>query len=151
MPELPIKSGKRYYYKKLMYWAENGCICIEDLRDGDFRMLTSAEFAARLITIRAVLDSDRNKFSDERNQDWNFLVQGCDCIREAKQQGDMFDPAVMNYLKRHRHKSFSLGVGTGQEVDLFTVSQADAPEQKSLLPPLGQYTIKNKKEQAPPG
>lgn len=156
------KPGQVYRYKKLLYWAQGGVICIEDTRDGEFKTESRVEFAARVITIRTVLAADRYKYADERNEDFNFVINGAAAVKEARKQGDPFDPKVLESVLKHRRRSFIFtgdgstasvsyggvlgvedGEGTrqfsydkGRSVVLHTVSQDEAPAQKALLPPI---------------
>jgi hypothetical protein len=123
MAERLPKAGRVYRYKKLLFWAQGGTICIEDTTDGGFDVVTAAEFAARVIAVRGVLEADAHKYADERNEDWNFVVNGAAAVKEARRkQGDPFDPRVLDQLLRARRRSF---IFTGQ--GNYSVSFADAP------------------------
>lgn len=162
LDKLP-KAGRVYRYKALLFWAQGGLVCIEDTSaEGEFKTVTAAEFAARVITVRRLLERHAHKYADERNEDWNFIVNGAACVKEARRQGDPFDPAVLEELLRSRKRSYiytgdstatvtfdpvvaeSGGVavahafkpGQGQSVTLHTVSQDHAPDQAAQLPPL---------------
>lgn len=128
------KQGKVYAYKNLIFWAQGGVICIEDKENGDFNTVTAAEFAARIITVREILAKDRHRFTDERNEDHNFILNGCACVKEARKQGDPFDPAVIAYMNRHRGKSY-IFTGDGTAVVSNAISHSRTDE-GNVLPPI---------------
>lgn len=91
------RQGQRYKFKDQLFWAEGGLICVEDQRDGDFKVITRAEAAARAITFNEEL-----KYSDtypsERDELCKCVCNLRDAVKEAKHQGDPTDPEV----RRHR-------------------------------------------------
>lgn len=162
------KKGKVYKYPQinLIFWAQGGCVCFEDTLDGSFQVLKRADFVARILLVRDCLAADTYRFADERNAATNFVIDGCECNKEAKHQGDPFDPRVLEEKRRERENSkgymsmagaVMLGgltgdvksilwngpqpekkfsPGPGQQVTLRTRSQDDAPELAKFLPPL---------------
>lgn len=157
------KAGRVYRYKSLLFWAQGGIICIVDeAQDGDFHTETAADFAARVILMGRSLKLHQHVYADEREADTNFVLNGAACVKEARKQGDPFDPAALAQMLRSRSRSFiytgdgcarvvedpvvkqSGGIaqefqfspGSGSSITLHTVSQDQAPEQKSELPPI---------------
>jgi hypothetical protein len=129
------KKGKVYKYRKLLFWAEGGCICIEDTsNEGNFKVVTRAEFAARVITLREYARRHTHRYADERIEDENFIVNGCAAIKEGKRQGDPFDPAVLEQMLREHRKTYVLG--NGSVVIGHAKMQDESPSQKIELPPL---------------
>lgn len=81
------KIGQRHRFKNLVFWAEEGMICIEDQRDGDFKVLTRAEGAARAVALNAEL-SHMNTHPNDRDELCKAVVGMAACVKEAKTQGD---------------------------------------------------------------
>lgn len=139
---LPPK-GTVYRYRKLLFWAQGGCICIEDeAMDGDFQVVSRAEFAARVITMRANLEKGRYKYPDERIEDENFVINGAKAVKEGKHQGDPFDPEVLQQkMFELRQGRILLGNGSGAVVGAHyyrrgAVSQSQDLAAQAVLPPL---------------
>jgi hypothetical protein len=155
------RKGKVYKYKKLLFWAQGGCVCIEDTsQEGDFKVIPRHEFAARIIALREYGRKHGYRYADERIEDDNFIINGCACVKEGKHQGDPFDPtALQDILKSYSRNYVFTGDGNatvvfdpvvtpaggtavrhspgpGGSVVLHTRSQDQAPAQKALLPPL---------------
>lgn len=134
--------GRVYKFKKLIFWAQGGTICIEDVNDGSFRCITAQDFAARRVAVRDQLTSaTRNKYydtyPDERALDSRFVDEAKRCIQEALRQGDPFDPRVLEHFYRHRRPSL-VHMGGGNFVTTRAIS-GDDPTATALvaeLPPL---------------
>ena len=129
------KQGKVYKYQDLIFWAQGGVICIEDTRDGSYQTASRAEFVARILVVRQSIDANRYQYPSERNEDYNFIFNGVAAVKEAKQQGDPFDPAVIEALIRGRRKSWifnSKGEAIGSSNAISHGSSPDA----HLLPPM---------------
>lgn len=110
------KKGKVYRRGDLLFWAQGGCICTERMdQDGSFKALSRAEFVARIIMERDALKADCYNYNDERDAAAKFVVEGCASVKEAKLQGDPFDPQVLEEQQRERenNKGYILLSGGG--------------------------------------
>lgn len=111
------KMGKVYRYRNLIFWAQDGCICIEDERPelgGDFRVVSRPDFAATIILFRDSYEKGGYAYAEMRNEDHNFIVNGCAAVKEAKRQGDPNDPRVIeSKMREHRRTFFYTGDTTG--------------------------------------
>lgn len=166
LDKLPAK-GKVYRFRKMLFWAQGGCICMERTDvDGDFNVISRAKFAAEVIMMRdAVNKGCYDQYADERIEMTNFVVNGAAAVKEGKKQGDPFDPAVMAQQLRDRHISkgfIYLGDGSkhtisttvsdsplanpparivspgpGQRVPVKVHTKREVPERVSDLPRLG--------------
>jgi hypothetical protein len=102
---LPIK-GRVYRYRKLLFWAQGGWICLEDeTQDGDFKVESSPTFAAKLVTFKVMLSRHLFNYPSERMEAENFVTNGIACVNEAYKQGDPTDPKVFAELKAERKRS----------------------------------------------
>lgn len=146
--------GRVYRFRKLIFWAQGGQVCIEDEgMEGDFRLMSSAEFAARLIAFKQCLARHVYNYPSERAEAENFVTNGVACVNEAYKQGDPADPKVFEELRAERRRSiFYTGTGvaapTNREVSEFGLRQPPAngfhgkglsshrqrPQDNSLLP-----------------
>ena len=130
--------GKVYKYKKLEYWAQGGTICIEDTGVEDetrFRTVTVKEFLRRALTLKVLVLKSKYDYVDERLTDEKFVEEAAKCIREAMNQGDPFDPRVLEHYYRHRRRSFIVGAD-GKPFTLHTASQSECGGQGNSLPPI---------------
>lgn len=100
---IPAK-GKVYRFRQLLFWAQGGCVCIEDMaQEGDYRVVSRADFAARVISMRdAIAAGEFDRHPDERNAAHDFVLNGVAVVKEAKHQGDPFDPVVLAQKTRDR-------------------------------------------------
>lgn len=144
LDQLP-PAGRVRKYKSLLFWPQGGVVCIVDeSKDGEFTTATAAEFAARVIQIRYLIERGTHKYADERNADYNFVCDGAACVKEARKQGDPFDPKVLEHLLRHRRRSFIFtGNGTGKVLhtagvlhDANSPAAREVAVQNALLPPI---------------
>lgn len=112
------KKGKVYRFRHILFWAQGGCICLEDARkNGDFKALSRNEFKWRIVAFRdALLAGADDRWPYDRNETTNFIVNACAAVKEAKQQGDLFNPRVVEEKERERlnQKGF-IYLGTGTE------------------------------------
>jgi len=142
LDRLPPK-GRVYRYRKLLFWAQGGCICIEDeAMDGDFKVVRRSDFAARIIAIRANLEKGRYRYVDDRIADENFIINGAAAVKEGRKQGDPFDPEVLRQkMLEWRNGKIILGNGSGgvSGTHYFrrgAVSQSQDAATAAVLPPL---------------
>src|SRR5437764_38910 len=86
------KIGTKYKFKNQIFWAEDGMICIEDQRDGDFKCLSRTEAFERAKIFNEELR--HTTYPDERDELCRCVVGLRDAYFEAKTQGDPTDPIV---------------------------------------------------------
>jgi hypothetical protein len=84
--------GRGFRFRNQRIWPEGGMICIENQLDGDFKVLTRQEAAARAIALNRELPYI--DYPDERVELSNCVCNLCEAIKEAKRQGDPDDPNV---------------------------------------------------------
>lgn len=108
----PNKEGKRYAYQDQIFYAWNGRVAIEDQRDGNFKTMSAPEFFARAISFNAAVKkaSPAALYPDERAEMQGLVIAMCECVKEARAQGDPSDPEVMKQVsKENRPISVSMG------------------------------------------
>jgi hypothetical protein len=130
--------GKHFRYRDLVYWPQAGTICIDDTRDNSFVVVTVQDFKMRIVMFRTLLERSTHKYSDERNEDWNFFLNATSCVKEAERQGDPFDPAVLASFYRHRRRSYIFtgdGGAAPQQATLGAMPSDYVSAQHALLPP----------------
>jgi hypothetical protein len=104
------KPGKHHRYRQLEIWAEGGFIHLVDERfpPGDpkcYRAIPIREFLLRLQALSSGLARWKKKqWTDERIELQEFIDAGIACCREAKSQGDIFDPKAVDQMIRERRK-----------------------------------------------
>lgn len=157
-------QGRVYRFRRLLFWAQGGCICLEDTaNDGNYNVIKREEFAARVVNLKMSVDKGHfDQYADERNEVINFVINGCAAIKEGKHQGDPFDPRVLadKLAANHISKGYIyLGdgsrvtvpnaappanppgklfiAGPGQKVTLRTHSQSEVPDRAADLPAFG--------------
>lgn len=138
--DTPPKEGKHYRYCNLEFWAQGGVICIEDMKDETetrFRAISLSEFLERAANVKMALRYIDYKYADERVRDENFIKDAVQCAKEAMNQGDPFDPKVIEHYHRHRRRNFSSGVSTENTPTRGVFPAETMPELNKLLPPLG--------------
>ena len=166
------KKGRVYRFRNLLFWAQGGCICLEDTAtsEGSFNVIKRTEFAARVIAIQKSVEAGHFNYASEREQAINFVINGCASIKEGRHQGDPFDPKVLSQQLRDRQTNkgyIYLGdgtkvsvagdsspgenppgkdyvVGPGQKVKLHTHTSKDVPERVANLSPIGGADFANK-------
>jgi hypothetical protein len=130
MSKLNFKKGPRYKFRDQHFWAEGGMICIENQNNGDFKVITRMEAAARAITLNDELP--HMAYADERDELCKCVVELCEAIKEGKRQGDPMNPEVRKQRIRDSRK-VSLLMGPGpSSLDLLG---------KSTVPGIGSGTI----------
>jgi hypothetical protein len=102
-PPVLRKEGQHYKFDDLEFWAEDGVICIVDARNGDINAVTCKEFVERAEVInreakRATYASDQRRLND-------CVLNMYEVWKEAKQQGDPTDPAVMRQRLKDRKRA----------------------------------------------
>ncbi len=118
------KPGKRCKFRDLEFWAENGFVRLEDQQTGDYFTITRDEAFARAKAIAEEINSI--KWPNEQYETVTMVQEMCDVIKEAEEQGDPTDPAVMEYMgkevKRSRRAKILLPGGTiaGTEIKPLT-------------------------------
>ncbi len=104
--KLAFIAGKTFTYQDLKFYAMNGQICLHDEEDGDFRVLTCAEFKARADALneeaRQLKSSSKRSDYERRLLLFRVVEAMGACIAEAKNQGDHDDPMVSAWFRRHR-------------------------------------------------
>lgn len=109
-------NGKCYTFKGLKFYAKNGCVCLHDEADGSFFVLTIREFLERARALSDECKRLRELSAANPAQKWHTadrfeLQQAIDnmveCCKEARNQGDRFDPKVSAWFARHRPTSRS--------------------------------------------
>jgi len=95
--------GRRYKYKDLIFWAENGLIRMEDQRTGEFFTITRQEAFERAKAIAEEINMIT--WGDEREATLSLVQSMCDVIDEAKNQGDPTDPEVIERVARETKRS----------------------------------------------
>lgn len=94
--------GKRYKFGSLLFWAECGMICTEDLQNGDFKVVLVKDF---LLRARSILRSiNRMKYADEREQHMTMVENAIKACKEAQAQGRPDDPKAVAYILRHKYQ-----------------------------------------------
>ncbi len=94
------KRGPVHRFKDQLLWAEEGMVCIEDQRDGDFKVLSRAEAAARAIAFNEEVRY-MNAHPSDRDEMLRMVVALASCVKEAKTQGDPENPEV----RKHKIKA----------------------------------------------
>lgn len=102
MSKHKFKQGPRYKFRNQEFWAEGGLICIENQCNGDFKVITRAEAAARAISLNEELRY--MDYPSERDELTKCVVNLCEAIKEGRRQGDPTDPEVRKQLIRDRRK-----------------------------------------------
>lgn len=101
MKTAPVKEGKHYRFRNQEFWAQNGRVWIEDQRDGEFKSMTSAEFAARAIAFgRSLKEKWHCFYEDERTELSNCVQAMCACVKETFDQGDPHQEGVSRRVAR---------------------------------------------------
>lgn len=95
-------AGPRYHFKNQEFWAQRGLIHIEDQRDGDYKVLSRAEAAARAISLNAQMPY--LEYPDERKELCDAVCGLAECVKLAKKQGDPHDPEAAKQVARSERK-----------------------------------------------
>lgn len=94
------KEGKHYAFDDIEFWACDGVICIVDTRNGDINAVTCKEFALRA---RDINDEARKAtYAYDKRRLQNLVISMHEVWKEAKEQGDPADPAVIKQRLRDR-------------------------------------------------
>ena len=100
--------GPREKPQAVRWWAENGMICYEDSRTGEYDAMIPKEFLLRLNAISDMISNGKTVENqgfmrrDDLARHVTFLEQGTDLVRKAKAQGNRNDPKVREQLKAAR-------------------------------------------------
>lgn len=106
-----IAVGQRYRFRSQEFWAEDGWVCVEDQRTGEYRALPRAEAAATAIQFNNELP--KIAYEDEREQLMRCIVNLAACVKEAKSQGDPTDAEISKKkAKERRRVSYAFHNGT---------------------------------------
>lgn len=111
MSETKSIEGKRYRFQKQEFWACNGLIYLENRDTGDFKAISRADAAARAIMFNDELRRDDGFYPDERTELSNCICNLCEAVKEAKHQGDPFDPEAAKQRAKESHNP-SVLIGT---------------------------------------
>lgn len=104
-------NGKCFTFKGLKFYAKNGCVCLHDEADGSFFVLTVREFLERARALSDEAKRLRELAAENPAQKWHtadrFELQRAidnmvECCKEARNQGDRFDPKVAKWFAKHR-------------------------------------------------
>ena len=127
MSKNTFKQGPRYKFKDQVFWAEGGLICIENQNNGDFKVITRAEAAARIICLNDELP--HFQYADERDELCRCVVNMCEAIKEAKRQGDPTNPEVAKQLIREKKRTSVLFDFTpNKDVSNYTLILPNVPQ-----------------------
>lgn len=135
MPEVKHKIGSSYIYGAVRFWAEGGVICTEDLNTGNYACCTREEFAARIVVFKLAINANTYIYPSERINAANLVYNAKAALKEAKFQGDPFDPKVYEAQLRHRRKSFVLVDGRNRVISHHALPAKFSPESR-LAPPM---------------
>lgn len=118
MAHPPSKEGPRHRFQDQIFYAWNGVVAVEDQRDGTFKTMPRADFAARAVAFNEALKQKWDCFyDDERTALGRAVVEMCECVKEAKDQGDPYDPEAMTRVAReNRTVSFSPSTDVGTDI-----------------------------------
>lgn len=97
------RQGPRSKFKDQVFWAEGGLICVEDQRNGAFKVMTRAEAAARTIALNGEL-SIASYYPSEKDELLKCVCNLAEAVKEAKRQGDPTDPDVRRQRIKDIHK-----------------------------------------------
>lgn len=116
MPEIHdrpqiYKQGPKYEYDDLIFYATNGVICIEDKRDHSTTYVSCAEFRRRAkdfhreaTRIYMMPEEERRKMNDIHQKLTQLVGAMADIYRDAKEQGDPYDPETRKMIRQSRRK-----------------------------------------------
>ena len=102
MSKIQFKTGPRSKFRDQEFWAEGGMICIENQNNGDFKVITRAEAAARAIALNEELRY--MQYPDERDELSRCVVNLCEAVKEGKRQGDPTNIEVRKQRIKDRRK-----------------------------------------------
>lgn len=118
------RPGRTYRWRKITFYAMNGCICISDDRpdlpaNEQFITVRRKEFLERAVAFsdqaralgRLAAEHPGRGYADERNETLTLVENMLECAREAKAQGDPNDPAVRAWFSRHSSRRKGRGSG----------------------------------------
>lgn len=96
--------GRRYRFRDMEFWAENGMVMLEDRNTGEFIAVTRRDMILRAMAFNDEIN--KIPWGDEREEMHSIVQSLADVIREAKHQGDPSDPKVVEdrvkEIKRNR-------------------------------------------------
>lgn len=92
---------KKYTFKNFVFWAQGGMIALLDTENMDHsipdinsvKWIRPAEFIRRALGAIALM---RDKYPDQRKIADKLREDALACIREAKEQGDITNPTILN-------------------------------------------------------
>lgn len=113
-----FKPGPKYKFKDQRFWAEGGLVCIEDQRNGEYKVITRAEAAARAIAFNAELQN--YSYPSERDELCRCVCNLCEAVKEAKRQGDPTDPEVRRSRIKDAKKASILLSGSGTGIGTYS-------------------------------
>ena len=126
------REGKRYRFRDIVFWADSGMICWEDVKTGEFAIVLVREF---LLRAHAILGGiNRLKYASEREEQMRFVEEAIKACRQAKEQGRPDDPAAVADMINQRRKHM-LHAGSSLSKHSNVASAGTVPE-GGLLPPL---------------
>ena len=107
-------DSKCYRFRDLRFYAKNGCVCLHDEENGDFFVLKVREFLMRAKALSDEVEKLRQlaaanplklRYAEERLELQQAIDNMVKCCKDAKAQGDRFDPKVAAWFARHRPHS----------------------------------------------
>lgn len=98
MIELQPKIGRRFRYNDWVFYAMSGTIVLQNQQNGHFEMLPIEDFKRRAAMINRMYQ--KHVYGSDYTVDRRLAQDTAECIQEAKQQGDPFDPNVQRWLQR---------------------------------------------------
>lgn len=93
------KCGTKYVFDDLEFYAYCGFIQIHDNRDGHMQQVRICDFFERAVNLYA--SAQRETYYDRKMQLVRMAQRVEDCCKEASYMGDLFDPEVLAYKRRH--------------------------------------------------
>jgi hypothetical protein len=92
-PRIRTSSNSKVFgYKRVKFWPERGLIHIVEEDTGEYTPCSRSEWVARIVALNNA--TKRIKYRDERTKNYRLIEQMLAANKEAKDQGDPFDPRV---------------------------------------------------------
>lgn len=108
-----VGKTKRYKYKRITFWAENGVVMVHDDRDGLTTEVPALEFKKRGESFK--LETAVEQYFDEANNLSNLASNVDACVDQALRQGDPTNPRVSREMANLSSvRSWNIGATGGK-------------------------------------
>ena len=120
------KSGKRYKFRDIHFWAEDGRVLMFDARESNPKQKEVSRKNFLLLAKARSEERDACPYPDERIELQNLIEAMIECAKEVKEQGDQMDRSTWKW--RLRSQPTSVMMPSKEEIKAIEQSRVKTKE-----------------------